>query len=198
MTSAADLVASAVAGDKRAKAAMLAAAGGGCIETQRAMLMAGLDALPVNVLPLEMVLLARMVAARGDHADARRLAGALWLSAVHGHWTGAPDADELEGEAIALLTALADDGDGESLEILERLKREASPGVVAAAEAAGEPLLTKPPAPQVEPPPLMLANLDFGPPLTRAERLRFWLVDGWWNVRFWIADRLHGLARAIG
>lgn len=195
MTDPSELAARAIGRDPEAEAELLVRAGGGCIEVQRALLVA---ALLDGEHPVCLILLARMVAARGGAEDRRRLAGVLWLLAADERAVGHREASEVsEAEALAILNELADAGDGPALDALAAFARgDRRPEMLlAAGEGKIDVHLVEPP----EPPPLVATGLAAAlPPLTRWERVKDWIGWRWMLVRWWIADRLYGLAAAIG
>lgn len=103
-----------------AEAQVIRDAAGGDLSAQRAMRGIFIEAIdtvdmtsPLAILfGLEMVPYARLCAAHGDQEDARRLAAALWWTFAASRSAGFGDrAQNLAGEAVAILERLADQGD---------------------------------------------------------------------------------------
>ena len=194
-------------GNLDAEAVLLERAGAGEIEAQRVMLEGMTGAALVKETGIDCYLagaeiFARMVAARGVPSDRQRLAAVLSLQAARCralHLT--ESAASLEVECLLILNRLADEGSEEAAQSLNTFSAEFSKESVAAAAAeakqASKLSVPRPiaPAPSVEVLDWeeLLASL---PPLTRWERLRFWLSDCYWDVRLrwwdltdWIAAR---------
>jgi hypothetical protein len=186
MSAVPELLARAEAGDLQADDELLRLAASGSLEAQRAMLDA---AMRCPDAPARSELIARMVAARGDIEDHRKLAAVLWASGeerrnARDHET----ALEYEVEALSLARSMADAGDGRALAGLGILAPRA-PEAWAMVEAHAGPSGLAVPADDVanakavaEPEPVedWLASL---PPLTRRERVKIYFSDIGWAVR---------------
>lgn len=116
----------------------LAAAATGCLEAQRAladssirMVLAGCDADPVMTLS-EGLIFARLAAAHGDVSDDERLVAMLTITAF---LSGEDGAAELRGEAMARVAMLADAGVEAAEFQLANDAEQASPEIMALAQA---------------------------------------------------------------
>lgn len=192
----AELIARAEAGDELADHALIVEAAAGSIECQRAILDAMLLGEGGGNLGtiIRAEVLARFVAARGHEPDKLRLALLLFIVAEEVEAREMPNAASAAKEAFSILQALADSGYAEALEALRHLTP-SFPEVWASLDAAIPTAEIVPerhdvtaldravPAPTLEE---FLASL---PPVTRWERVKWWLSDRWWSLRHWPDNR---------
>jgi hypothetical protein len=125
---------------------------------------------------LEYALRAEAIARLAADADPVAQRQLIALLILKGHALRAADpleADCAQGEALAMVNALADAGDEVAAAHLISMSSDLPASAYVAAAAMSAPSLMI--APET------LAPL---PPLTRLERVKFWFSDRWWDLRF--------------
>jgi hypothetical protein len=192
-------------GNIDAECQILARAGLGDLEAQRVLVDAMTGAAIVEDEGLDSYLaaaelMARMAASRGIHHDRLRLASVLSLHAAHQRSVSRlEEATSLEADCLLVLHKLDQEGCEEAAGAMNGFAPEFSRKAVEAARLEAKRHRGIPQVGHVAPLDwdALFASL---PPVTRLERVKFWLQDRGWDVRFYFRDlgwALCNLGRAI-